>query len=964
MTSGVSNRRRASSPVFVFETEHDPWVLAKRVGIGIDSTKDFKAGFETDDQLVAALFTAADGECYAFDIVVAPEHQGSGLGSKLMDLAIADYEELREPFPDMRFCLDAVNPQAVSMLQARGFEVERTLGDHTYLTRRGQRTVPRDEVLAALEVAEQTGKQHARWEQQMEHWRGSLPDEDFVLVDVPVAALDISGYSEERAQLYAEREGSLPPILAYYNERSGRIGKETLYVPNGNHRARAAEIRGEPTIAAYVPVSHWDRWRTRGRTAGLIDRLQHKYKGFEREISLMNAAFADASVARRYLPWMATQVARRGAAREAVEDAVLQLARSAPEQDVNSFESLEALQTWLSSRRSATIEVTASVPLATPIMGVTGHQCPHCGVQLREKSGSRRAGDHFACNACNGEFHFDAEEVRAERRKQVEEFFGRAASDDTPPALYHGTCAGSAKVFLEKGWQPNSGPRGSNMGQPRYLYVSTGVEDAAWFAEEKGCDTVVQITGVPWSALRPDPEDAMDSNRPAKEEVAAAMRLRLPAKLVITQPVDAAQFQVVRGKTASIEVKASDDPPVKRMMWRGMPVSIEVEGGNVRYPNQEFETWIPESWAGYGYFDDVLAEDGDSLDVIWGPEEDAESGSVFVAAQSTPEGEFTQFKVMVHFADLASAEAGFKMLWPESMFIGIEEVPADVFVTAVLPKLEVTTADSRTAQAAVLSVPATFLDGWEYGYGDWQRLQKLPLDDRIAWAETQRPKLDVPIDVRVAKDGTMMFNDGHHRAFAARTLNVPVKINVERNDMHPDIWMEFLDRVQRGYTKREINPEGYNLNKIGVPSIEALEAGREAGLRGFALTELYQKIDHPQDIPDALDGLEVTDENTREGAMDGFDLFDVEVGDDDVERLPDFKRGDQFRVDGKGPVWEVTLAQGGGGEVRRTTQKKVFGYLRSGEDVWIYPVDGTGARTGPDLVAGKIVLAKEASRAV
>lgn len=360
MTSGVSHRRRASSPVFVFETEHDPWALAKRVGIGIDSTKDFKAGFETDDQLVAALFTAADDECYAFDIVVAPEHQGGGLGSKLMDLAIADYEELREPFPDMRFCLDAVNPQAVSMLQSRGFEVERTLGDHTYLT----------------------------------------------------------------------------------------------------------------------------------RTAGMIDQLQHKYKGFEREISLMNAAFADASVARRYLPWMATQVARRGAAREAVEDAVLQFARSAPERDVNSFESLEALQTWLSSRHSATIEVTAS-----------------------------------------------------------------------------------------------------------------------------------------------------------------------------------------------------DDPPVKQMMWRGMPVSIEVEGGNVRYPNQEFETWIPESWVGYGYFDDILAEDGDSLDVIWGPED--EEGPVFVAAQSTPEGEFTQFKVMVHFADAASAEAGFKMLWPESMFIGIEEVPADIFVSAVLPKLEV-----------------------------------------------------------------------------------------------------------------------------------------------------------------------------------------------------------------------------------------------------------------------------------
>lgn len=73
--------------------------------------------------------------------------------------------------------------------------------------------------------------------------------------------------------------------------------------------------------------------------------------------------------------------------------------------------------------------------------------------------------------------------------------------------LYHGTCKENAISLIENGWQPKEGYIGANQGQSKYLYLTTEPEDAMWFAEEKGCDTVVKIENIPLSFLRPDPED-------------------------------------------------------------------------------------------------------------------------------------------------------------------------------------------------------------------------------------------------------------------------------------------------------------------------------------------------------------------------------------------------------------------------------------------------------------------------
>ena len=107
------------------------------------------------------------------------------------------------------------------------------------------------------------------------------------------------------------------------------------------------------------------------------------------------------------------------------------------------------------------------------------------------------------------------------------------------PILYHGTCSENAQSLVEKGWQPRSGMQGGNMGQPRYLYLSTGYEDALWFANEKGCDTVVELHNVPVDHLIVDPEDGYYAS--VEEELKSTP---FPGKVALTKSLSADHFKM------------------------------------------------------------------------------------------------------------------------------------------------------------------------------------------------------------------------------------------------------------------------------------------------------------------------------------------------------------------------------------------------------------------------------------
>lgn len=110
--------------------------------------------------------------------------------------------------------------------------------------------------------------------------------------------------------------------------------------------------------------------------------------------------------------------------------------------------------------------------------------------------------------------------------------------------LFHGTIPENAYRLLRDGWKPGIGPSGANMGQNRYLYLTTEVDDAAWFAEQKGSTTILAVRNVPAAFLLADPEDGT-GNTP-DEEIDIARRTGLPAKLVLIRPLGAQHFSLLR----------------------------------------------------------------------------------------------------------------------------------------------------------------------------------------------------------------------------------------------------------------------------------------------------------------------------------------------------------------------------------------------------------------------------------
>ena len=112
--------------------------------------------------------------------------------------------------------------------------------------------------------------------------------------------------------------------------------------------------------------------------------------------------------------------------------------------------------------------------------------------------------------------------------------------------LYHGTCMDNAKLMVKNGWQPNKVSSGASQGQTRYLYVTNIPKNAEWFADQRGCNTVLLLKDVPISSLGVDPEDG--SGKDAQDEIDGAKKFGLPAYLVVTKPLPSRNFKIHSGK--------------------------------------------------------------------------------------------------------------------------------------------------------------------------------------------------------------------------------------------------------------------------------------------------------------------------------------------------------------------------------------------------------------------------------
>jgi hypothetical protein len=143
-------------------------------------------------------------------------------------------------------------------------------------------------------------------------------------------------------------------------------------------------------------------------------------------------------------------------------------------------------------------------------------------------------------------------------------------------------------------------------------------------------------------------------------------------------------------RVTALELLARDETPVEELSWRGLPIGIEFRGGETREVPGVPHVTLPDDWAGYGYFIDLPAEDGDSLDVIAGPRWADEELPVWLAVQLDPnDGSFFQYKTLLGFESEEDARKAFLAMWPEHMFGGVEPVEASEFRKTVLPELVV-----------------------------------------------------------------------------------------------------------------------------------------------------------------------------------------------------------------------------------------------------------------------------------
>ena len=127
------------------------------------------------------------------------------------------------------------------------------------------RTLPEAEVISRWAELYAAGKHHGYAPPNPEHYLGR--DSTWIEVEVPhdlynaewnTNDADLSSAQLARAERYASTPGPLPPGMAGFKGRRGQ--KKLLFVSDGNHRAYAAFLRGNPTARFYVPLNEWRRF--------------------------------------------------------------------------------------------------------------------------------------------------------------------------------------------------------------------------------------------------------------------------------------------------------------------------------------------------------------------------------------------------------------------------------------------------------------------------------------------------------------------------------------------------------------------------------------------------------------------------------------------------------------------------------------------------------------------------------
>jgi GNAT superfamily N-acetyltransferase len=138
-TEGLDNGITIEQPISEFgdidyDAEQKVRDIAKERNLGITSDREI-AYVAKDNQgnIVGGAFTSYDGDKYTFDVVVSKEAESKGVGSRLLNSVIQMPIEISDSNPDATIEVDVVSTKMKSMLESRGFKVDRQIGDGRFI---------------------------------------------------------------------------------------------------------------------------------------------------------------------------------------------------------------------------------------------------------------------------------------------------------------------------------------------------------------------------------------------------------------------------------------------------------------------------------------------------------------------------------------------------------------------------------------------------------------------------------------------------------------------------------------------------------------------------------------------------------------------------------------------------------------------------------------------------------------
>ena len=106
--------------------------LENKSGIRILRGKDLSviAFLEEEGKIIGVLYTEFSDGKYSFDVIVDEKFRGKGIGRKLMDIGIREYQNLKNEFDNVELEVDAVNPKVVEYLKTKGLKIKKEIEGH------------------------------------------------------------------------------------------------------------------------------------------------------------------------------------------------------------------------------------------------------------------------------------------------------------------------------------------------------------------------------------------------------------------------------------------------------------------------------------------------------------------------------------------------------------------------------------------------------------------------------------------------------------------------------------------------------------------------------------------------------------------------------------------------------------------------------------------------------------------